>query len=119
MPQYLISVIGNTADAMPPEDEMQALYASVDAFNKEVQAAGQWVFAGGLQPIDEATVVDGTGDDVVVTDGPFSESKEFLGGFWVVDVPDMDAALDLATRGSKACQGKVEVRAFQAEPDGA
>lgn len=117
MPSYLISVIGSTDDTMPPQDEVQALYASVDAFNKEVQAAGQWVFAGGLQPIDEATVVDGTGDDVVVTDGPFIESKEFLGGFWVVKVPDLDAALDLAARGSKACQGKVEVRAFQ--PDSA
>lgn len=117
MPQYLISVIGNTDDSMPSADEIERMYASVGAFNEEVQAAGQWVFAGGLQPIDEATVVDATGNDVVVTDGPFTESKEFLGGFWVVKAPDLDAALDLATRGSKACQGKVEVRAFQPDSD--
>jgi hypothetical protein len=74
------------------------------------------VFAGGLQEADVATVVDGTGSEVVMTDGPFAETKEHLGGFWIVDVPDLDAALALAAKGSKACQGKVEVRPFQVEP---
>lgn len=112
MPQYMLSVIGNVDDPTPSDDVVQQMYASVGAFNEEVQAAGQWVFAGGLEPIDESTVVDGTGSDPVITDGPFSESKEFLGGFWVVEAPDLDAALELAARGSKACGARVEVRPF-------
>ena len=73
------------------------------------------VFAGGLHPPTTATVVDGTGTDVVMTDGPYSESKEQIGGFWVVEAADLDAALDLAARGSKACGGRVEVRPFHGE----
>ena len=115
MAQYMLSVHGNENDEIP--DNIDQMYAAVDAFNKEVQAAGQWVFAGGLNPSSTATVVDGTGSgDPVITDGPYLESKEHLGGFWVVDVPDLDAAIDLARRGSAACQGPVEVRPFQPEP---
>ncbi len=65
---------------------------------------------------DTATTVDGTGSDVIVTDGPYLETKEFLGGFWIIEAPDLDAAMKLAAEGSKACGGKVEVRPFQAEP---
>ena len=116
MAQYMLSVHGNENDAIP--DNIQEMYEAVEAFNKEVQAAGQWVFAGGLNPSPTATVVDGTGGgDPVITDGPYLESKEHLGGFWVVDVPDLDAAIDLARRGSAACQGPVEVRPFQPEPE--
>ncbi len=114
MAQYLLSVHGSETDDIP--DNIQEMYSAVDAFNKEVQAAGSWVFAGGLNPASTATVVDGTGGDPVITDGPYLESKEHLGGFWVVDVPDLDAALELARRGSAACQGPVEVRPFQPEP---
>lgn len=116
MAQYLLSVHGSETDPIP--DNVQEMYAAVDSFNKEVQAAGQWVFAGGLNPASTATVIDGTGPgDPVITDGPYLESKEYLGGFWVVDVPDLDAALELARRGSAACQGPVEVRPFQPEPE--
>jgi hypothetical protein len=116
MAQYMLSVHGNENDEIP--DNIQEMYEAVEAFNKEVQAAGQWVFAGGLNPSSTATVVDGTGGgDPVITDGPYLESKEHLGGFWVVDVPDLDAAIDLARRGSAACQGQVEVRPFQPEPE--
>ena len=116
MAQYMLSVHGNENDEIP--DNIQEMYEAVEAFNKEVQAAGQWVFAGGLDPSSTATVVDGTGGGVpVFTDGPYLESKEHLGGFWVVDVPDLDAAIDLARRGSAACQGPVEVRPFQPEPE--
>ena len=75
-------------------------------------ADGYWVFAGGLEPVSSATVVDGQGEKPVVTDGPYLETKEALGGFWVIDVPDLDVALKLAAEGSKACRGKVEVRPF-------
>jgi hypothetical protein len=119
MPQFMLSVHHDTSEdltAMTPE-EIQPIYEAVDAFNQELQSSGAWVFAGGLQPIEDSTTVDATGSDVVVTDGPFAESKEYLGGFWVVAAPDLDAAIDLARRGSKACAGKVEVRPFQPEPD--
>ncbi len=71
------------------------------------------MFAGGLHPASTATVVDGRGGDVVTTDGPYAESKEQMGGFWVVEAADLDAAIELARRGSAACNGKVEVRPFQ------
>ncbi len=94
-------------------DEMQRVAGQVGAFNDEVQAAGAWVFAGGLQPATSATVVRSTDGDVSMTDGPFAESKEVLGGFWVIDVPDLDAALEWARKGAAACEGPVEVRPFQ------
>lgn len=115
MAEYLLSVHGSESDPIP--DNIEKLYAAVDAFNKDVQASGAWVFGGGLNPASTATVIDATGNgDPVITDGPYLESKEHLGGFWIVDVPDLDAALELARRGSAACQGRVEVRPFQAEP---
>ena len=115
MAQYLLSVHGSETDPIP--DNIEEMYAAVDVFNKEVMAAGSWVFGGGLNPASTATVVDATGDsDPVITDGPYLESKEHLGGFWIVDVPDLDAALELARRGSAACRGPVEVRPFQPEP---
>jgi hypothetical protein len=115
MTQYLLSVWHAEGDPLPPEDEIQEMYAAVDQFNDELRTSGAWVFAGGLHPPSTATVVDGTGSEVVTTDGPYSESKEQIGGFWVIEVPDLDAALDLAARGSNACRGRVEVRPFQDE----
>jgi hypothetical protein len=115
MTQYLMSVWGRDTDETPSPEQMERLYKQVDAFNAELQGSGAWVFAGGLHPPSTATVVDATGGDVVTTDGPFAESKEFLGGFWVVEVPDLDAALELARKASAACEGPVEVRPFQDE----
>jgi len=100
----------------PEPDVMQQMFEQVDAFNAKVQAAGAWVFAGGLQPADIATVVDASGPEVTLTDGPFAEAKEHIGGFWVIEAPDLDAALDWAKQGSAACLGPVEVRPFQVEP---
>jgi len=115
MTQYLLSVHSDGSEAyedLSPE-EVKAVYAATDAFNEEVRAAGKWVFAGGLVPIESSTTVDNTKGQRVVTDGPFSESKEYLGGFWIIEAADLDEALDWAQRGSQACMGKVEVRAFQ------
>jgi hypothetical protein len=115
MTQYLLSVhMVEGVTAYPSDDEMQAAFEAVDAFNAKLQEQGVWVFAGGLEPADVATVVDATGDEVLVTDGPFSEAKEHIGGFWVIDASDLDAALGWAAEGSAACRGKVEVRPFQA-----
>ena len=116
MTQYLLSVYGDEAAnaAIGPED-MNRMYAQVDAFNKEVEKAGAWVFAGGLHPSSTATVVRAAGGEVVTTDGPYAETKEVLGGFWVIEAPDLDAALAWAAKGSAACEGPVEVRPFQGE----
>jgi hypothetical protein len=119
MTEYMLSVHHNEADvaemaAMTPED-MQPIFEAVNRFNERLQAEGAWVFAGGLQPIEQSTTVDNTGEKPIVTDGPYAESKEYLGGFWVIQAPDLDAALKWAEEGSKACAGKVEVRPFQAE----
>jgi hypothetical protein len=116
MTQYMLSVYMVEDAPAPSEDEMQASYKAVDEFNAGLQAGGAWVFAGGLHPPATATVVRGQGGQVITTDGPFAEAKEQLGGFWVIDVPDLDAALDLAAKGSVACGNPVEVRPFQENP---
>jgi hypothetical protein len=113
MTQYLLSVYMVEGEPAPAEDEIQTIYADVDRFNEEVKAAGAWVFAGGLHPADTATVVKAKDGDVVTTDGPFAESKEQIGGFWVIEAADLDAALAWAAKGSAACRGAVEVRPFQ------
>ena len=104
---YLVSVIDDTAGLATP-DEMTA----IDAFNDRLQADGHWVFGGGLTSPSDATVADNRGGKVVFTDGPFVESKEYLAGFWVIEAPDLDVALELAAGGSKACHRKIEVRPF-------
>lgn len=118
MTQYMLSVHHDGTEDFESmsEAELQKVFADVDAFNDEVRSAGKWVFAGGLQPIESATTVDNTGGERIVSDGPFSESKEYLGGFWIIEAADLDEALDWAQRGSAACAGRVEVRPFQDEP---
>jgi hypothetical protein len=116
MKQYLLAVHMVEGGPTRSEAETQAAYKAVDAFNAEVQASGAWVFAGGLQPPTSATVVRAQGGKVVTTDGPFAETKEHLGGFWVIKAPDLDAALEWAAKGSVACGEPVEVRPFQDEP---
>jgi hypothetical protein len=114
MKQYLLSVhMVEGEDAYLSDEEMQQAFADVEAFNQKLQDQGAWVFAGGLHPADTATVVKVEDGRVVTTDGPFSEAKEHIGGFWVINAPDLDAALDWAAQGAAACQGPVEVRPFQ------
>jgi hypothetical protein len=105
--QYLLSVIYDQSD-LATESEM----AAIDMFNEGLQADGYWVFAGGLAATSAATVIDNRGEEPIFTDGPFLESKEFLAGFWIIEAPDLDVALELATAGSKACNRKIEVRPF-------
>lgn len=113
MKQYMLSVHMVEGAQMPSEETIKQMYADVDAFNAKMQAEGAWVFGGGLHPADTATVVRNQGGEVLMTDGPFAETKEQLGGFWVIKAPDLDAALAWAADASKACQGPVEVRPFQ------
>jgi hypothetical protein len=115
MTQYMLSVHHVEGEETPATEEMQPIFEAVDRFNDKLQTDGIWVFGGGLEPVETATTVDNTGGDAIVTDGPFAEAKEWLGGFWVIEAPDLDAALKLATEASAACRGKVEVRPFQSE----
>jgi hypothetical protein len=116
MTHYLMAVHGPTErgefGGYGSREEMEESFAATSAFNDRLRADGYWVFAGGLQPASTATVVDGQGQTPVMTDGPYLETKESIGGFWVIDAPDLDVALRLAAEGSKACRGKVEVRPF-------
>jgi len=116
MTQYILSVHDDANDPVLEGEALQKVFAAVDVFNDKLQKDGVWVFAGGLQPAESATVVDGRGSEVLMVDGPFLETKEHLGGYWIIEVPDLDAALKYAAEGSKACAGKVEVRPFQDEP---
>lgn len=107
--RYLVSVIDDktspgSTDRMP----------AIDEFNERLIAAGHWVFAGGLADTEAATVIDNRGEEPIISDGPFVESKEYLAGLWVWDAPDLDVALKLATEASKVCDRKIEVRPFHA-----
>jgi hypothetical protein len=106
--QYLISVIHDQAGPATTPDEDTA----IDVFNERLQSEGHWVFAGGLASPSMATVIDNRGEEALFTDGPFLESKEYLAGFWIIEAPDLDVALKLATEGSKVCNRKIEVRPF-------
>jgi hypothetical protein len=117
MTQYLLSVHHDEGAPAPAAEAIEAMYAAVNAFNQEVKDSGAWVFAGGLEPPDTATVVRVDDGETVLTDGPFAESKEQIGGFWVIEAPDLDAALAWAAKGARACANPVEVRPFQAEPE--
>ncbi|WP_348787366.1 YciI family protein [Leifsonia sp. NPDC080035] len=111
MTQYLLSVY--QPDGPVPEPEaLAAIGRDLDALNTEMRAAGAWVFSNGLLPPSSATVLRPRGDDVVVTDGPFAEGKEHLGGFTIVDVPDLDAAMAWGRRLAVATTLPIEVRPF-------
>ncbi len=116
MTQYLMSVY-MVEGKVPSAEDMRETYKDVDVLNGEIKAKGAWVFAGGLHPADTATVVRVKDGDVLTTDGPFAETKEQIGGFWIIEAPDLDAALAWAGKATVACRGPVEVRPFQEEPE--
>ena len=110
--QFIVSVIddGQAAAAGQTESASAAEAAAIDVFNDRLVAGGHWVFAGGLADPSTARVVDSRAGAHTVTDGPFTESKEFVAGLWIWEAPDLDTALALAAEGSKACNRKLEVR---------
>jgi hypothetical protein len=115
MTQYLMSVWhDDTYELDFSTDEAKRVVAQVGRFNDQLQTAGAWVFGGGLHPASSATVIrpDGSGA-VSMTDGPYAESKEQIGGFWVIEAADLDAALDWARQAAVACEGPVEIRPFE------
>jgi hypothetical protein len=105
--QYLVSVIDDGAGPDTPTEQ-----AAVDAFNDRLRSDGYWIFAGGLGSPEPATTIDNRGDTVLVTDGPYVESKEHLAGFWIIEAPDLDVALKLGAEASRCCNRKIEVRPF-------
>ncbi len=115
MKQYLLSVHG-AVDDMPAPDLMQQMFDDVDKVNQAMMAAGAWVFGGGLTDPSDATVVRVEKGQPMLTDGPYVETKEQLGGFWVIRANDLDEALDWARKATVACRAPVEVRPFQDEP---
>jgi len=115
MPQYLLSVWHDDEYEVEFDSpDAQRLGAQVGAFNAELESAGAWVFGAGLQPASSATVVR-PGTTVSMTDGPYAETKEQMGGFWVIEADDLDAALEWARRAAGACEGPVELRPMQDE----
>jgi hypothetical protein len=114
MKQYLLSVYHPEGD-VPLSKSMEEIYRDVDALNQEIMAAGAWVFGGGLHPSSTATVLRVQDGEVLVTDGPFVEGKEHVGGFWVLKAPDLDAALEWGRKATRACAVPIEVRPFQDE----
>jgi hypothetical protein len=116
MKQYMLSVHMEDAIDARSEEEKQQSYKDVDVLNQEMMDAGAWVFAGGLHPASTSTVVKAKDGEIITTDGPFAESKEQLGGFWVIQAEDLDAALAWAAKGTVACGGPIEVRPFQDDP---
>jgi hypothetical protein len=117
MNQYMLSVHMVEGAEMPSGEELEKAFAAVDAFNAKVQDQGAWVFGGGLHPAETATVVQVKDGEVLLTDGPFAESKEQIGGFWVIKAADLDAALEWAKEATVACGAPVEVRPFQDEAE--
>ena len=112
MTQYLLSVY--QPDGPPPADiDMDRIVAQVEALDQEMKDTGVWVFSGGLHQPSTATVVRPKGDDVLMTDGPYTEGKEHLGGFTIVESPDLDAALEWGRRLASATGLPIEVRPFQ------
>jgi hypothetical protein len=113
MPQYMLSVFMEIDEADITPEEMERAFKGVDALNTEIREAGAWVFGGGLHPAETATVVRAKDGDVMTTDGPFAETKESVGGFWVIEAKDLDEALAWAKKAAAVCLGAVEVRPFQ------
>ena len=114
MKQYLLSVYQPEGGAPPPE-VLTKVMQDLDVVNQELKAAGAWVFAGGLHPPSTATVLRLDGDQVLITDGPYVEGKEHLGGICVIAAPDLDAALAWAAKMARAITLPIEVRPFQDE----
>ena len=117
MPQYLLSVWQDADPTPPPPDVIEKMMAQVGAHQAELKEAGAWVFFGTLTPSGSATVVRASEGGVSMTDGPYAEAKEHIGGFTVIEAADLDEALEWARKGSDACMGwPVEVRPFQDGP---
>jgi hypothetical protein len=115
MAKYLLSVHsaeGEVGDPMT-EEQMQQFMERVNVLEEEMRSTGAWLFGGALHDPDTSTVVRTSGGEVLTTDGPFAESKEHLGGFYIIEADDLDAAISWATKTSQAVSHAIEVRPFR------
>ncbi|MFF4660890.1 YciI family protein [Streptomyces sp. NPDC001381] len=112
MTHYLLSVVQPTGGEPPPPDELDEIMRRVAAFNDELREAGVWVFSGGLHAPETATVLRPEDGDVIITDGPYAEGKEYLGGLCLITAADLDEALEWGRKAALATTLPVEVRPF-------
>ena len=115
MAKYLLSVHSGEGDVGDPmtEDQMEQFMERVNLLEAEMRSTGAWLFGGALNDPDTATVVQVSNGEVLTTDGPFAESKEHLGGFYIIEADDLDAALTWAAKTSEAVSHAIEVRPFR------
>lgn len=123
MTQYFLTMPHDAAEEPTMESmqdfdpaELEAIMAAVDEFNTALKDSGSFLFAGGLHPPSTAKTVDATSGEAVVTNEPFVQAPEYVGGFWVIEAANEEAAVEWATKASKAVQSRIEVRALQEEP---
>ena len=113
MPQYLLTIYQPDGDPPPPE-VLGPVMENLAVLNREMQDAGVWVFAAGLHAPETATVLRVSGNDVLLTDGPYVEGKEHVGGFDIIEAPDLDAALEWGRKLARVLAPlPIEVRPFQ------
>ncbi|MFB7184441.1 YciI family protein [Streptomyces sp. NPDC056230] len=118
MKHYLLSVV-TPAEGEPPSPEaLERIMRNVDGFHQELRRAGAWVFAGGLSSPATATVVRATDGETLLTDGPYIEGKEYLGGLCIIKAPDLDTALAWGRKAAQAITLPIEVRPFEGEAEG-
>ncbi|GGM16284.1 YciI family protein [Dactylosporangium sucinum] len=113
MAHYLLSVIEPSEGTPPSPAELEKIMAQVGEFEQEMRGAGVWVFSGGLHPPATASTLRPKDEEILVSDGPFIEGREHLGGFTIIDVPDLDAALEWGRKAVVATTLPVEVRPFR------
>jgi len=116
MKHYLLSVCYPAGATAPAPEALKKITADVLALREEMKAAGVWVFSGGLHAADSATVLRTQNGQVVMTDGPFVETKEQIGGLTIIKVADLDAALMWARKSAAATTCPIEVRPFMEQP---
>jgi hypothetical protein len=116
MTQYMITIYQPDGPPPPPEF-LEAVGRELHALNQDIKSAGGWLFSRGLHAPGTATVVRVRDGDLMITDGPYVEGKEHIGGFWIVEAPDLDAALGWARRAARATSLPIEVRPFQDSPE--
>jgi hypothetical protein len=111
MPQYLLTVVEPAGGGIP--ENLDEIMRDVDAVDQAMRDAGVWVFAGGLHPPSTATTLRPQDGEILSVDGPFAEGKEHVGGFSIVEAPDLDAALEWGRKLSEATTLPIEVRPFR------
>jgi hypothetical protein len=116
MPRYLLAIY-QPDGGVPSPDVLAEVGRGLHRLNGEIKAAGGWVFSGGLHAASSATVVRARDREMLITDGPYIEGKEHIGGFWIVNAPDLDVALGWAQQAAQVTMLPIEVRPFQDVPE--